>query len=241
MHNGGVEIAWAHYREHGADVLAVGTALGLLDSANASARLTTTGSQIRHGERQFAHVLLRLLVARHCGLTLAAKPLVIDVSGKPALADPAFHVSLSHSDDLAVAAISDRAPIGVDCERVRDVSLNDARRRSIETAASALSSVQLLPLDPPERRFMQAWTRLEALGKATGEGIGSVLTRVGARKASAPASTPASNDQGLRVLDLVFLDGFVGSVASADIAIDVRAQPIPSSRQALDSWVQRPE
>lgn len=123
-----------------------------------------------------AHLGVRQLAARRLGVDdIRAFGWITGPSGKPALtfrdARPMpLHISVSHGGGLAVAAVCDHGPIGVDVEHVnrpRDV-LAIARR-----FFSSEEHETLVTGDPDVRAplFHQWWTRKEAVLKATGTGL----------------------------------------------------------------------
>lgn len=122
---------------------------------------------------------LRLLLNGLVGRDIARQPFVRSAQGKPQLADGECHFNLSHSDYRILIAFSTLA-VGVDLESPRVVNFDVRRRRLIEAAAVAIGDAAPLAGSSPELRFLQAWTRLEALAKADGCGIGRVLTDIGA-------------------------------------------------------------
>jgi 4'-phosphopantetheinyl transferase len=82
----------------------------------------------------------------------------------------AAYSSLSHSGDLVVIAVSSAHRIGVDVERIRLVR----RREQIAErwlGAEVLEAVRAA--SDPDGAFLRAWTRAEALFKATGEPLGT--------------------------------------------------------------------
>jgi 4'-phosphopantetheinyl transferase len=189
-----------------------------------------------------ARIILRLLLAVHIGLDAARRPFIVSATGKPAIAGdagPAF--SIAHSGALVLIGIAAGAGIGVDVEVRDDASVDDLRRRAIEAAASAL--VPEVPLPPTgARRFMQAWTRLEALAKASGQGIGPLLTALGVH---GPASSLAVAEspqvahvlrQGasaLRIEDLALDQPAVGAVAlGRGASLELRRLPACPSDDA---------
>jgi len=136
-----------------------------------------------------AHLGVRLLAARRSTLygdgpapapeldafgwaTLpSGKPLLTFKDGRP----QPLHVSVAHGGGLALAAVCDHGPIGVDLEHV------DTRRNLTAIARrffAAEESAQLEACDSDERSllFHQWWTRKEAVLKATGHGLRGGLT-----------------------------------------------------------------
>ncbi|HEX4892680.1 MAG TPA: hypothetical protein VFV47_05285, partial [Hyphomicrobiaceae bacterium] len=96
--------------------------------------------------------------------------------GKPSLPSGRLHFSVAHSGTMALLGFSAAGPIGVDLEVVRAPRMSAWRREQLERFAEELGGCAL-PEGDPDRRFIQAWVRLEAYGKATGEGIGALLER----------------------------------------------------------------
>ena len=135
---------------------------------------------------------LRRLLAAYCERPAAALRLTYGAHGKPALSDcPHLHFNLSHTAGLALCAVSSQ-PVGVDVERLREVSEGVARfvltaeeRRSLDEAAGG-----------------RLWVRKEALLKGTGEGL-RYPRRV----------STLHPPGGWRVLDVVPAQGYVAAVA----------------------------
>ena len=89
--------------------------------------------------------------------------------GKPVLSGaglPSFN--LSHSEDLAVLAVTDGAPVGIDLERIRPVVDGFAKHAFAPEEQAAL---QALPSHSVEAAVFACWTRREAYVKATGAGL----------------------------------------------------------------------
>ncbi|MGE0697622.1 MAG: 4'-phosphopantetheinyl transferase superfamily protein [Hyphomicrobiaceae bacterium] len=142
----------------------------------------------RHGgrvdaARDAARSALRILLAGYVGLDLARAPFRVARGGKPELAPlPDGHLrplfSLAHCDTAAIVALSTDGAVGVDIEAPRPVRLADHRRAMLLDAARSLAPTDALPEGPAEAQFLQGWVRLEALAKATGEGLGALLGRL---------------------------------------------------------------
>jgi 4'-phosphopantetheinyl transferase len=103
--------------------------------------------------------------------------------GKPVLAGEGPAHSVSHSGDLVAVAVA-RDPVGVDVEQL------DSRRRA-EGTASDPDALARMVLSGPEqaalaairpssraRQFLVAWTRKEAVTKATGDGLSVAFSDV---------------------------------------------------------------
>jgi 4'-phosphopantetheinyl transferase len=177
-----------------------------------------------------AHLAARMLVSMRitwAGDTPVNGPDVdefgweLEPTGKPRLTyrdgrlQP-LHISISHAGGLAVAAICEHGPIGVDVEHI------ETRRPLLPIAKRFYSPEEYARLDgcsADERAalFHQWWTRKEAVLKATGDGLrGGLSVRVdsepdggGWRRVDMPG-----REQPLFVRDLPTPDpGIVGAVA----------------------------
>ena len=139
-----------------------------------------------------AHLIVRMLVVRRLvwatdtpshGPEPAEFGWTLEPTGKPRLTyrdgrPQPLHISISHAGGLAVAAICEHGPIGVDVEHIemRRPLLPIARRfYSPEECAQ----LEACAADERTALFHQWWTRKEAVLKATGEGLrGGLSVRV---------------------------------------------------------------
>jgi len=119
--------------------------------------------------------ILRELLARYLHQPAAAITFSKGRFGKPEIADRGrssrVHFNASHSGTLAIYAVTSACPVGIDIERVRDISDFDA----VALRHFAPLEFRLLLAAPPDRRreaFLGYWTRTEAFLKATGAGLG---------------------------------------------------------------------
>jgi 4'-phosphopantetheinyl transferase len=209
------------------DVDAVGSVLdaiekrrGFLPSVEKARAATINGAGARTRWIR-GRVALRALLAGRIGDAPARLTFDILSSGRPALPGRGFAFSLSHSEALVLIAISAHEAIGVDIETRSTLALDAVRQARIEAAAAAFSPRQPLPLPQNRRRPVQCWTRLEALAKATGLGIGAVLEKLGIHGPSASIASRSMPDAArllvetheLRVEDLALGSAAVGSIA----------------------------
>jgi len=95
--------------------------------------------------------------------TAFGKPFLANEHGKRAIA-----FNLSHSGELAIVAVADGMPVGVDIERIRPVS-GDLLAGCLAPREFAM----LAALRPAlrEESFIRCWTRKEACLKAIGIGL----------------------------------------------------------------------
>lgn len=153
------------------------------------------------------HAALRDRLAAWVGRPLAQSDFLVGEHGKPRLAMPGPEFSIAHSGNFGLIGISAAGPIGVDIEVVRPLRMTQERQKRLIAAAAEFGPPLCDAESFPERMVLQAWVRLEAIAKATGEGMGSLLTRVGiiggGQPASAwPASLPHRHELSVRDLSL---------------------------------------
>jgi len=125
-----------------------------------------------------AHAILRQILARY----LRRSPIELQFSygafGKPELRSRSekgrLHFNMSHSDRLALYAVTRRGPVGVDIERVRPAVLHDSVPEAFFSVNEA-ALLRALPQDLQLQSFFSMWTRKEAYAKARGEGLWNVL------------------------------------------------------------------
>jgi 4'-phosphopantetheinyl transferase len=197
--------------------------------------------------RDVAHAALRIILAGYVGVAAARRPFRIAAGGKPHLGETsdseALAFSLSHGATAALVAISRDGPVGVDLETPRSPRIAASRRTALIAAAASLSLAIPLPDDDGDTTLLQAWTRLEALAKATGEGIGAVLERI--RHAGPAIADTAIDGAAVKVRDLAFppsptLPGqplppqtLYGAIAGVGRAL-AAPRPLPVTRLPLD-------
>jgi 4'-phosphopantetheinyl transferase len=129
-------------------------------------------------QRLAAYTALRLLIERAAG-PAARRPFVAAAGGKPRLAEGGVAFSLSHVAGYALIGLA-RGEIGVDLERERPLRLSARRRDELIAAAEALAGTRISAASA-DACLLQAWCRLEAFAKASGKGIGCVLSELGLR------------------------------------------------------------
>lgn len=122
-----------------------------------------------------ARGILRMLLARYLGCPVSEIAFRYGPNGKPALPSDTGEVPLyfnvAHSDELALVVIAGAGEVGVDLERIRD--LPDWEYIAT-TYFSPQEQARVRDCAPEERRleFFRAWTRQEAVLKASGQGLG---------------------------------------------------------------------
>lgn len=152
-----------------------------------------------------AHALTRIVLGR----AVARPPadLIMDRTcrcgrqhGKPVLPQgPAF--SMTHAGDLVGVAVSGLGPVGLDVEEVRAVADLPSMARHVGA-----------PAEPSG--FFRAWTRKEALLKATGDGLASPMDAITLGESGVVGWTgPGAPAEPVWVRDLGPADGYRAAVA----------------------------
>jgi 4'-phosphopantetheinyl transferase len=122
--------------------------------------------------------LLRRLLGWYIDLDPRHLKFCYGVHGKPRLAAPAgsseIFFNASHSGALALFAVTRVGEVGIDVERVREIS---EWEQIAATCFAPFESRRLRFLLPPggrQREFFRIWTRHEAKLKAAGSGLGQM-------------------------------------------------------------------
>jgi 4'-phosphopantetheinyl transferase len=135
--------------------------------------------RVRAGKLRTTELRLRFIVAHGATRSILASYLgvrpdqvVFDVTrfGKPAIAGTQLAFNLSHSDGLALCAVTESGHIGVDVERLRPVTDADGIAQRYFAPAEAQAYAQTPEADRLAV-FFSTWTRKEAFLKATGLGL----------------------------------------------------------------------
>lgn len=121
-----------------------------------------------------ARVLLRELLARYLHVEAGRLRFRYGELGKPALASDsgadAIRFNLSHSESLALFAVTRGREIGVDVERLRrDLPAERLARRFF--SPREIDALLALPQHQRQQAFFACWTRKEAYVKARGDGL----------------------------------------------------------------------
>jgi 4'-phosphopantetheinyl transferase len=142
--------------------------------------------------------------------------------GKPVIEGGGVEHSVAHSGDLVAVAVA-QAPVGVDVEqldgRPRPVGGDgdpDALARLVLSAAERAALAKVAPAGRA-RAFLVAWTRKEAVTKATGDGLRAAFSDVVVAAGAGPprlVSWPYPlSPRGVSLLDLEVATGYVAALA----------------------------
>ncbi len=164
-----------------------------------------------------AHANVRTILGSYLHQPAASVRFRANGFGKPELdlSDPSsLHFNLSHSRSIALLAVSNGLPVGVDVEEVRPIE-----REVAESSFSANERWQLNKLDGDAwlTGFYRCWTRKEAIVKAEGVGLSHPLDSfdVSLSPAAELLGTRKPFSYTWRLHDLSPSEGTIGAVATA--------------------------
>ena len=163
-----------------------------------------------------SHAALRLILKQYLRTPAHSITLVANASGKPFITgSTSVHFNLSHSDDVALVAVSRDVVVGVDVEAIRP----DFR---VQEMANCLNERELEMLDQApsaEARsalFFRLWTLKEAVLKADGGGLGTGPRNVDVSRAPEDLVRVDGGRQQLwKVEDLDLAPGYAGALAAS--------------------------
>lgn len=145
-------------------------------------------------------------------------------AGKPVLRDaPGLHFNLSHSEELAVIAVTRAGEVGIDLERHRPLPDMASVARVLFTEAEQAAMLGC-PASAREAVFYRIWTRKEALLKAMGLGIAGLD----------PEAVPAGPTGSAWLMTMLpGLDGFTAALARPHRARGLRlwTWPVASTQR----------
>jgi 4'-phosphopantetheinyl transferase len=224
LREGTADVWWAHRQDAAARHLA------LLDQTER--RRWTAYRRDADRERFLAGcVLAKAALAGYAGLRPAdvrfdracgqcGEPHGKPVFAGPVLAGGVVEHSVAHSGDLVAVAVAGN-PVGVDVEQLdgRPHPLGgdgdpDALARLVMSGAER-SALSAIPPSGRPRAFLVAWTRKEAVTKATGDGLRAAFSEVVvAADAGPPRLVSWPYERSPREVTLLDLDAAAGYVAA---------------------------
>jgi len=204
----------------------------------------------------------RFIIARGAlrtilGYYLGKKPNAIIFNytsfGKPMIADNQnnnINFNISHSDDLALYAITLNRKIGIDVERIK----NDIH--VLQIANKFFSPKEIAALESADKKnqhkiFFQLWTRKEALVKGLGESLSFPLEQINVSSiignSLSPILLPCNYKENLNwyVQDLYPKEGYTAAIAAENNNCNIlcwyNAHKILSPRKYLNFPSNKPD
>jgi 4'-phosphopantetheinyl transferase len=169
----------------------------------------------------YSRATLRQILAEFYQTTPEKIELVYNAHGRPELApkhSPKLHFSLSHSGDFLVIAVCEACPLGVDVEAVRAVGNAAAVAKRV---FSTDEQAHFLSLSEAKRQrfFFQTWTKKEAVLKARGLSLASLIN----------SETMTKLTQGMTVEILVDAEDHVAALAYEGEGLTIIGKALPKS------------
>jgi 4'-phosphopantetheinyl transferase len=129
-----------------------------------------------------ARGLLRTILAHYTKISAANLQFSYSENGKPSLVSAAqfgnLNFNLSHSDGLALYAVTRNRDLGIDVESMRPFAdMDEIAVRCFSNEEQ--SSLRSLESPQQEEKFFRYWTRKEAVLKCSGEGFSAVREKIG--------------------------------------------------------------
>jgi 4'-phosphopantetheinyl transferase len=144
----------------------------LLDSSERERHKSFYFERHRH-QFLISHALVRLCLSRYAPVPPEAWSFTLNGYGRPQVAEqgtPRIYFNLSHTDGMAVCAVSLEPEVGADVEDTQrtgqTVEIADSFFAPTEAAA-----LRALPVERQRERFFELWTLKEAYIKARGMGL----------------------------------------------------------------------
>lgn len=195
-------------------------------------RIAAMSNEAARRERRLSHIALSILLERHLGADIRRAPYARNSAGKPSLEGCSMPFNLAHTRGLALIAVGGDGPLGVDIERMRSISMTNARRERIETAAVALAGGAPLAEGGDDTRFLSAWVRVEAAAKAEGGGVGPLLESL-RPGASVVFEGLASKEEPIAAHDVPVGPGLFAAIALGKEAPQPPLRRLPASSTEL--------
>ena len=190
---------------------------------------------------EVSHGALRVLLAQYLNCSPGELGFTFGPKGKPALrGDSRLRFNMSHSGELAVYAVAFDCEVGVDVEKVRDLSDLEAIAERFFSPAEAS---ELLSISEPALRqaaFYRCWTRKESYIKSIGDGLSmgldqfqvTLLPGVPARLVHIGNDTRAASAWTLQHFEPA--PGYVGALAYRSLHRNLDVHPPQHARDILD-------
>lgn len=175
-----------------------------------------------------AHGALRAILGRYLGLAPEQVELEQEPSGKPQLTAASntagLQFSLAHSDDLALCAVTQGAPVGIDIEMQRPLPELEMIAQRFFTAGEQ-AALRALGGQAQSDGFYTCWTVKEAYVKAVGLGLAFPLHEVETSPASGhllAIGADVAEAKRWRVLSFRPAAGYIAALATRQPDISVR-------------------
>jgi 4'-phosphopantetheinyl transferase len=167
--------------------------------------------------------ILRTILGRYLGIAPDQVSFKYEPRGKPVLADTlnesGLGFNLSHSQSLALCAVTNKRLIGVDLENIRPMDDVEALAKRFFLPRE-YEFMRSLPDSQKQEVFFRYWTCKEAYLKATGEGLAK-LEQVEISLTSTEAATLQTSEN-WRLFELVPANNYLAAVVVAGQGVHLK-------------------
>ena len=150
--------------------------------------------------------------------------------GKPKV--DGLEVSISHSGDWVALAVTDRSPVGVDVEEVRDAEIDGLA--GIAFSPAELATFTSVPQGDRKGAFFTYWSRKEAVVKATGKGMSVPMSKLTLTAHDESPRVVASQADEVDIATVHMADLTPGDGYRASVAVFGDEAPTVTERDATD-------
>jgi len=171
-----------------------------------------------------AHVALHEILSRYLPIDPPRLSFDLGANGKPRLSQPlassGVEFNLSHSNEMALLAVTHGREVGVDIEYVKeDFEFQEIAERFF--TAREVAALRGLPASLQRQAFFKCWTSKEAFLKAKGTGLSGALDEVEIALTADEQVRITASVPGWSLAELDSIDGYeaVLVVAGAPVPI----------------------
>jgi 4'-phosphopantetheinyl transferase len=172
-----------------------------------------------------AHIALHRILSRYLQIDPAQLSFELGGNGKPklspVLASAGVDFNLSHSNEMALLAVTHGQELGVDIEYVKpDFKFEEIAERFF--TAREVAALRALPSELQRQAFFKCWTCKEAFLKAKGTGLSGELDEVEITRGAADRVRIGAGVPGWSLMELKPIDAYEAAIVVAGGASPVR-------------------
>jgi len=123
--------------------------------------------------RLFGKILLKKIFETYYNIEDILNQLKYNKYGRPYISNSTINFSISHSEQYSAVAVSNGFSIGIDIEKIKEVSICDFKNAFTESEWNAI-----LTSTTPLKAFYTYWTKKESTAKADGRGLSIPLNEI---------------------------------------------------------------
>ncbi|WP_293896510.1 4'-phosphopantetheinyl transferase superfamily protein [Sporocytophaga sp.] len=121
----------------------------------------------------FGKILLKKIFENYYNTENILNQLEYNKYGRPYISNSTINFSISHSEQFSAVAVSNGFPIGIDIEKMKEISFCDFKTLFTESEWNVI-----LTSANPLKTFYVYWTKKESTAKADGRGLSIPLNEI---------------------------------------------------------------